>query len=171
MTVAGHFKRGCMTMPENSTAVQLVEQKLQQLEHPHEVVRLTDSARTAQEAADTLGCQVAQIAKSIIFKAKTSGQAVLVVASGSNRVNEKTIAKLVDEKLGKADADFVREQTGFVIGGVPPLAHANPVQTFIDEDLFQYDTIWAAAGHPKAVFQLTPQQLEQLTDGKVVSIH
>jgi prolyl-tRNA editing enzyme YbaK/EbsC (Cys-tRNA(Pro) deacylase) len=156
---------------QNLTAsVQQVQGKLLELGHPNEVVTLTDSARTAQEAADALGCEVAQIAKSIIFKLKSTDQPLLVVASGINRIDEKLIAQMLNDKLGKADADFVRESTGFVIGGVPPLGHKNPVLTLIDEDLFKYETIWAAAGHPKAVFQLTPVELKKMTKGQVVPV-
>ena len=157
-------------MQNLTTSVQQVQEKLLELGHPNEVVKLTDSARTAQEAADALGCGVAQIAKSIIFILKSTNQPLLVVASGINRIDEKLVAQLLNDKLGKADADFVRESTGFVIGGVPPLGHKNPVLTLIDEDLFQYETIWAAAGHPKAVFQLTPDELEKMTKGQVISV-
>jgi len=141
-----------------------------ELGHPNEVVKLTDSARTAQEAADALGCEVAQIAKSIIFKLKSTNQPLLVVASGINRIDEKLVAQTLNDKLGKADADFVLESTGFVIGGVPPLGHKNSVLTLIDEDLFKYETLWAAAGHPKAVFQLSPDELEQMTKGRVIPV-
>lgn len=161
---------GMKPMQKLTESTQQVQDKLQVLGHRNEVVTLTDSARTAQEAADALGCEVAQIAKSIIFRLKSTNEPLLVVASGVNRINEKVIAKQLEDKLGKADADFVRETTGFVIGGVPPLAHKNPVRTLIDEDLFQYDTIWAAAGHPKAVFQLTPGELESMTKGQVMAV-
>ncbi len=157
-------------MQNLTTSVQQVQEKLLELGHPNEVVKLTDSARTAQEAADALECEVAQIAKSIIFKLKSTNQPLLVVASGVNHIDEKLIAKILNDKLGKADADFVRESTGFVIGGVPPLGHKNSVLTLIDEDLFQHETIWAAAGHPKAVFQLTPDELKIMTKGQVVSV-
>ncbi|WP_342511490.1 YbaK/EbsC family protein [Sporosarcina sp. FSL K6-1522] len=157
-------------MQKLTDSIQQVQDKLQTLGHPNEIVQLTDSARTAQEAADALGCEVAQIAKSIIFRLKSTNEPLLVVASGINRINEKLIARTLEDKLGKADADFVREKTGFVIGGVPPLGHKEPVHTLIDEDLFQYDTIWAAAGHPKAVFQLTPHELESMTKGQVVAV-
>ncbi len=157
-------------MQNLTQSVQQVQKKLLEMGHLNEVVKLTDSARTAQEAADALGCGVAQIAKSIIFKLKSTNQPLLVVASGINRIDEKLIARTLNDKLGKADADFVRESTGFVIGGVPPLGHINPVLTLIDEDLFQYETIWAAAGHPKAVFQLTPDELENMTKGQVVPV-
>ncbi|MCZ2260140.1 YbaK/EbsC family protein [Sporosarcina sp. G11-34] len=149
---------------------QIIQKKFQELGHANEIKKLTDSARTAQEAADALGCEIAQIAKSIVFRLKSTGEPLLVVASGINRINEKSMAQQLNDKLGKADADFVRESTGFVIGGVPPLGHKNPVRTLIDEDLFQYETIWAAAGHPKVVFQLTPNELEKMTNGQVISV-
>lgn len=148
-----------------------VQSLLQEMGYANQVVELPDSARTAQEAAEAIGCEVAQIAKSIIFRLSPSDQPLLVVASGVNRVNEKSIAQLVTEKLGKADADFVREKTGFVIGGVAPIGHATAVMTFIDEDLLQYPSIWAAAGHPKAVFELKPNELVSMTQGQVISIH
>lgn len=157
-------------MQKFTESTQQVQNKLLELGYANEVVTLTDNARTAQEAADALGCEVAQIAKSIIFRLKSTNEPLLVVASGVNRINEKLIAQQLEDRLGKADADFVRESTGFVIGGVPPLGHKNPVRTLIDEDLFQYDTIWAAAGHPKAVFQLTPDELENLTKGQVMAV-
>jgi len=157
-------------MQNLTTSVKQVQKKLLELGHPNEVVKLTDSARTAQEAADALGCEVAQIAKSIIFKLISTNQPLLVVASGINRIDEKLVAQKLHDKLGKADAVFVRESTGFVIGGVPPLGHKKPILTLIDEDLFLYDTIWAAAGHQKAVFQLTPDELEKMTKGQVVSV-
>lgn len=136
----------------------------------NQVVELAESTRTSAEAAAAVGCAVGQIAKSLIFRGRTSGRAILVIASGSNRVNEKTIKVLVGENIDKADAEFVRAQTGFVIGGVPPLGHAQPLLTFIDGDLFQYAQIWAAAGHPNAVFALTPAELEAMSGGAVVAI-
>lgn len=154
-------------MKESALAIQT---KLQSLGFNNQVVELPGSARTAQEAADAIGCTVAQIAKSIIFCMKNTNAPLLVVASGINRINEKHIAEVVEDKLGKADAEFVREHTGFVIGGVAPFGHASEILTLIDEDLFQYDTIWAAAGHPKAVFQLTADELLQLTGGKIVAV-
>ena len=136
----------------------------------NQIVELAESTRTSVEAAAAVGCEVAQIAKSLIFRGATSGKAILIIASGSNRVNEKAMVAHVGEKLQRADADFVREQTGFVIGGVPPLAHAHPLETYIDADLWQYANIWAAAGHPNAVFPLTPDELAAMTKGTVVSI-
>ena len=136
----------------------------------NQIVELAESTRTSVEAAAAVGCEVAQIAKSLIFRGATTGKAILIIASGSNRVNEKAMVAHVGEKLQRADADFVREQTGFVIGGVPPLAHAHPLETYIDADLWQYTNIWAAAGHPNAVFPLTPDELAAMTKGTVVSV-
>nr|WP_274528599.1 YbaK/EbsC family protein [Paenibacillus piscarius] len=138
--------------------------------YTNQVVELPDSTRTAQEAADAIGCEVAHIAKSIIFWLKNEDKPLLVIACGVNRINEKLITGHLNDKLGKADADFVREHTGFVIGGVPPLGHKEPILTFIDEDLLQYREIWAAAGHPRAVFQLTPEELIQMTNGRVICV-
>jgi prolyl-tRNA editing enzyme YbaK/EbsC (Cys-tRNA(Pro) deacylase) len=134
------------------------------------VKEFPQSTRTAQEAADAIGCQVEQIVKSLIFQRKPSGKAILITASGANRVNEKRIKEILGEKIIRADADFVREVTGYPIGGVPPLGHSQPIETIVDEDLMQFDEIWAAAGTPNAVFRLTPEQLRQITAGKVVKI-
>jgi prolyl-tRNA editing enzyme YbaK/EbsC (Cys-tRNA(Pro) deacylase) len=129
------------------------------------VVELAASTRTSAEAAAAVGCTVAQIAKSIVFRA-ASGRAVLVIASGVNRIDERKVAAALGEKIGKADADFVRERTGFVIGGVPPFGHATPPHVLLDEDLFALAEIWAAAGTPNAVFRLTPAELVTLTGGQ-----
>lgn len=135
-----------------------------------QVVELPDSTRTASEAAQAIGCTVGQIVKSLVFKGKRSARPVLVIASGSNRVDERKIEALIGEPLGKADADFVRQQTGFVIGGVPPVGHNQPLLTYVDADLLEYAEIWAAAGTPHAVFRLTPQELCELTGGEVVDL-
>jgi len=135
-----------------------------------EVVELPGSTRTAQEAAQAVGCSVEQIAKSLVFQGKTTKRPVLVVASGANRVNEKKLRDLLSEPVRKADADFVREHTGFAIGGVPPAGLAKSMEVFIDEDLLKYEEIWAAAGTPHAVFKLTAADLVKITQGKVVAI-
>ncbi len=135
-----------------------------------QVMELPASTRTSAEAAAAIGCSVAQIAKSLVFRGAQSGEPVLVIASGANRVNEARIAEILGEPIAKADADFVRAQTGFVIGGVPPVGHSRPLRTFIDQDLRQYQEIWAAAGTPHAVFRLTPADLERLTGGEVISL-
>lgn len=136
-----------------------------------EVVQLDSSARTAAEAATALGCAVAQIAKSLIFKGRSSGSHILVVASGSNRVDEARVAAVIGEAIGKADAAFVRERTGYAIGGVAPLGHAvAPRRTLVDADLGRFDPLWAAAGHPHAVFRLSFSELLKLTGGTVAEI-
>jgi prolyl-tRNA editing enzyme YbaK/EbsC (Cys-tRNA(Pro) deacylase) len=155
---------------ELSSSAQKIQDTLQGSGFASQVVELPDSARTAKEAAQAIGCEVEQIVKSLVFKGKHSHNPLLVVASGTNRVNEQQISTLVGEPLEKADANFVRQRTGFVIGGVPPLGHSEPLRTLIDEDLLQYKEIWAAAGTPHAVFQLTPADLQVMTGGKVVSI-
>ncbi|SYX85954.1 YbaK/EbsC family protein [Paenibacillus alvei] len=157
-------------MDELKNSAQIVQDKLAAMGLPNQVVELPDSTRTAQEAADSIGCDISQIAKSIIFRRKAADLPLLIVCSGMNRVNERAISHLLNEKIGKADADFVREHTGYVIGGVPPFAHKESIETLIDEELMKHKVIWAAAGHPKAVFQLTPEQLVELTNGKVVCI-
>jgi prolyl-tRNA editing enzyme YbaK/EbsC (Cys-tRNA(Pro) deacylase) len=134
------------------------------------VKEFPDSTRTAQQAADAIGCEIGQIAKSLIFKGKTSGNPILVIASGKNRVNEKLITEFCGEPIEKADADFVLEATGFAIGGIPPVGYRTPVNPLIDQDLMSYDIIWAAAGTPNAVFKLRPQDLLQITHGIVVRI-
>ncbi len=135
------------------------------------VVELPQSTRTAADAAKAIGCQVGQIAKSLVFRASESGSAVLVIASGTNRVNETTIAAAIGEPIGKADADFVRARSGYAIGGVPPVGHATPMRTFIDEDLLRFDRIWAAAGTPNAVFELSPaDELQRITGGTVIRV-
>ncbi len=117
-----------------------------------------------------IGCTVAQIVKSLIFRGTRTGKPILVLASGVNRVNEKRLGEMVGEPIGKADADFVRQHTGFAIGGVPPVGHSTAIETYIDADLFQYPEIWAAAGAPRAVFRLTPQDLQTMNHGSIVSI-
>jgi prolyl-tRNA editing enzyme YbaK/EbsC (Cys-tRNA(Pro) deacylase) len=149
--------------------VQRVAAALQAAGHPHAPVMLDDAARTAQQAADALGITVGQIAKSIIFRRKDDDRAVLVITSGDRRVDEKKVAALVG-KLGRADADFVRARTGFAIGGVSPVAHAEPPVTLIDRELFRFEEIWAAAGHPHGVFRLRPQDLVALTGAPVADI-
>lgn len=149
-------------------------QKVQDALHAHgircEVIELPASTRTAQEAAQAVGCRVEQIVKSLVFRGKHTQKPILVLTSGSNRVNEKKIGQLMSEPITKADADFVREQTGFAIGGVPPIGHREQLETFLDEDLLQYEDIWAAAGTPHAVFKLRPSDLTAMIDCQVISV-
>jgi prolyl-tRNA editing enzyme YbaK/EbsC (Cys-tRNA(Pro) deacylase) len=151
-------------------SVQKVQGVLKSLGFSGEVVVFADSTRTAAEAAQAVGCEVGQIVKSLVFKGKLSHRPVLVETSGANRVNERRIGEELGEPIEKADADFVRQHTGFAVGGVPPVGHSEQIETFIDEDLFQYEQIWAAAGSPHAVFRLTPDELKMLTGGKVIVI-
>jgi prolyl-tRNA editing enzyme YbaK/EbsC (Cys-tRNA(Pro) deacylase) len=154
------------SLADRPEGFQRVAQALAERGHPHAPLWLEVSARTSQEAADALGVGVGQIAKSVIFRRRADEVAVLVVTSGDRRVDERRVAA-VTGPLGRADADFVKSRTGFSIGGVSPLAHATPVLTLIDRELFRFDVIWAAAGHPNGVFQLSPQQLVLLTGAPV----
>lgn len=146
-----------------------VAQALAQRGHPHAPRWLPAAVRTSQEAAEALGVAVGQIAKSVIFRRQRDGAAVLVVTSGDRRVDEKRVAAHTGA-LGRADAGFVKECTGFSIGGVAPLAHASPPVTLIDRELFRFTEIWAAAGHPNGVFQLTPDELVALTAAPVADV-
>ncbi len=158
-----------MSVEDRPEGFQRVSQELQRLGHPHVPRFLDTAARTSQEAADALGVVVGQIAKSVVFRRKSDEVAILVVASGDRRVDEKKVAQIVGT-IGRADADFVKAKTGFTIGGVSPLAHATPVVTLIDRELFRFDEIWAAAGHPHGVFRLRPQDLERLTRAPVADV-
>jgi prolyl-tRNA editing enzyme YbaK/EbsC (Cys-tRNA(Pro) deacylase) len=147
-----------------------VQAELDRLGHPGRVRTFAETTRTSAEAAQQIGCSVGQIAKSLVFRAEPSGRPVLVIASGSNRVKEALVEAALGERLGRADAAYVRERTGFAIGGVAPLGHAEPPVIFIDRDLLQYAEIWAAAGSPFAVFPLTPADLLRMTGGRVIDI-
>lgn len=155
---------------ELSQSAKKVQEALLALGVPLEVTEMSSSTRTAKDAAAALGCTVGQIAKSLVFKTRSTQRPILVIASGPIRVNEARIAELIQEPIDKADADFVRERTGFAIGGVPPVGHLERIETFIDETLAGYDEIWAAAGTPNAVFKLSPALLETMTGGKRVSV-
>ncbi len=152
-----------------SRSARRVQAALAGLGLEREVSELPDSTRTAAEAAAAVGCTVGQIAKSLVFRTE-GGEAVLVVASGDNRVDVERVAAHLGAPIGRPDADFVRSETGFAIGGVPPVGHASPLRTLIDEDLRAFDRIWAAAGNPRAVFELTPAELERITGGEVVAL-
>ena len=158
-------------MAESASAtVQRVQNALRALGRGHEVVDLGLSARTAADAAQAVGCRVDQIAKSLVFRLRESGRALLVVTSGAHRVDEAKVAALVGEPLDRADAAFVRTETGFAIGGVAPIGHAKPVLTLLDEHLMTFEEIWAAAGHPNTVFRLTPADLVTMTGGRVAIV-
>ncbi len=153
--------------------VQRVAALLKARGHLPAPVMLDEAARTAQQAADALGVALGQIAKSIVFRRKSDDAAVLVVISGDQRVDEKKVEALVcpdGKRLGRADAEFVKTRTGFSIGGVPPLAHSTASVILLDQSLFRFDGVWAAAGHPHAVFQLSPQELQRLTGAPVADL-
>jgi len=157
-------------VPELSPSAQRVQDAIHAAGLECRVVELPDSTRTAQEAADAVGCQVGQIVKSLVFRGKQSGKAIFVAASGANRVNEKRLKEHVGEGIERATPEFVRESTGFAIGGVSPVGHLQPIESYIDEDLLGFGELWAAAGTPNAVFRLTPPELTLLTGGRVVAI-
>mgnify|MGYP002640643644 CR=1 FL=1 len=156
-------------MPLSSSA-QKVQDAIKYLGYDYEVIEFEDSTRTALEAAERVGCEVGQIVKSLVFQGKNSGEPILILTSGANRVDVKRIKAHAEEKIGRADPAFVRERSGYAIGGIPPLGHLHPMKTYIDEDLLQYDKIWAAAGTPNAVFELDANQLEKLTGGQVIAV-
>jgi len=153
-----------------STTAQKVQDLLTERGFDFKVVEFAESTRTSQEAADRAGCSLGQITKSLIFKARTSHKPILVLTSGANRVDEKRIGEYAGEAIGRADADFVRTVTGFAIGGVPPLGHTHQMETYLDEDLMQYPTIWAAAGTSNAIFELTPHALQSMSAGKIARV-
>ncbi len=153
-----------------SSSAQKFQDLLNSLGYSYSVVEHAESTRTAQEAADRAGCQLGQIVKSLIFMGKESKKPILVLTSGANRVDEKLISQYAGESIGRADANFVRDVTGFAIGGVPPIGHAQKMETYLDEDFLQYQTIWAAAGTPNAIFELKTEDLQKMTNGKVVKI-
>ena len=158
------------TLPE---AVQRVAQVLRERAHEHSPVMLDAAARTAQQAADALGVALGQIAKSIVFKRKPDAVAVLVITSGDRRVDEAKVQALVcgnGQKLGRADAEFVKASTGFSIGGVSPVGHTGTPVLLIDQELLRFDEIWAAAGHPHAVFKLQAQDLARLTGAPLADV-
>lgn len=150
---------------ELSPAARRVQDALSAAGFACTVTELEVSARTAQEAAEAMGCHVGQIVKSLIFRSKASGTAILALVSGANLLDEEKLAPLAGEPVEKPGAAFVREVTGFAIGGIPPLGHAQPLRAFIDADLFGYGELWAAAGTPHALFRLTPQELADMTGG------
>jgi prolyl-tRNA editing enzyme YbaK/EbsC (Cys-tRNA(Pro) deacylase) len=153
-----------------SPSAQKIQDHLKRLGYNYRVIELQETTRTSADAAARCGCSIGQIVKSLIFKTRVSGKPVLVLTSGANRVDVNRIASLVGEPIGRADPEFVRSVTGFAIGGIPPIGHASPLETYLDEDLLQFEKIWAAAGTPNAVFELTPQSLQDMTSGRVAAV-
>ena len=155
---------------EPSPSARAVQEALRRLGYADRVLEFDQTTRSAREAAQAIGCRVEQIAKSLVFCARDSGRPILVVASGKNRVDEALLARYVGEPIERPDADYVRAHTGYAIGGVPPIAHAEAMETYIDRDLLDLEAIWAAAGTPHTVFRLTPEELVALTGGRVVAV-
>ncbi|WP_137939037.1 YbaK/EbsC family protein [Chitinivorax sp. B] len=135
-----------------------------------DIVEFDTHTRTSHQAAVAIGCDVAQIAKSLVFRCQHSGQALLVIASGANRICERKLASLIGEPIGKADADFVRSQTGFAIGGVAPFGHITPIRIVIDQDILHFDAMWAAAGTPNSVFRIRPKDLVSASGGTLADV-
>lgn len=151
-------------------SAQRVQDTLRELGFSGEVLELESSTRTAAEAAQSAGCEIGQIVKSLVFVLEPQGTPILALVSGANRVHEKRLGRQLGGSLAKADAEFVREVSGFAIGGVPPVGHKTPMRTVIDEDLMQYEVIWAAAGTPNAIFRLTPADLVRLSGGTLLNV-
>lgn len=153
----------------NPTA-QKVQDSLKALGCTCRVIEFTESTRTAAEAAQRAGCELGQIVKSLIFRGQSTGKAILVLTSGANRVNETLLSQHVREAIGRAEADYVRSATGYAIGGVPPIGHPQPLETYMDEDLLQYPVVWAAAGTPNAIFEIPSSELLRITEAKVIQV-
>jgi len=149
---------------------QKVQKALKKLKLEREIIQLPQETRTALQAAKAVGCHLGQIAKSLVFKIKKTGQPILIITSGKNQVDEEKIAKKFGLTLELAKAEFVKAKTGFTIGGVPPIGHSTTIKTFLDKDLFAYQTIWAAGGHPKTIFKLTPEELKRITQGQIIKV-
>jgi Cys-tRNA(Pro) deacylase len=158
------------TMKLLSSSAQKVKEVLQGFGINFNILEYAETTRTAQEAANKVGCQLGQIVKSLVFKGQSTNKGILVLTSGSNRVDEKKIGQYTGESIAQADPEFVRTVTGYAIGGVPPVGHALPLETYIDEDLMQFSMVWAAAGTPFAVFELSSTDLAKITQGKIVRV-
>jgi len=155
---------------EFNLTVKKVADALEQRDTPFRMVEFTESTRTAQEAAERVGCKLGQIVKSLVFRGRTTGNPILVLTSGENRVNESLIGQYSGEEIERADANFVRQKTGYAIGGVPPIAHLEPMDSYMDEDLFQYQVVWAAGGTPNAVFEIKPGDLQAISGSSVRNV-
>ena len=152
-----------------TSAVARVERALAEAGISVEVRSFPAGTRTARDAAAAVGVEVGQIVKSLVFARPRSGR-LLVLVSGANQADEVRLAEFAGEPVGRADADDVRRATGFAIGGVPPVGHAEPLETLIDEDLLRYACVWAAAGTPTDVFAIAPDDLVRATDGRVAAV-
>ena len=156
--------------PMLSDAAQRVQDALLAAGFGNTVLELAVAVKTAAAAAEAVGCTPAQIVKSLVFQRATSGTPVLVVASGANRVSEAKLEALLGEPVKMGPPKFVREVTGFAIGGIPPVGHAQKLDTIVDAHLMTFDGLWAAAGHPNSLFALTPDELVRMTGGRVAEV-
>lgn len=155
---------------ELSPSAQKIQDHLLRLGYPYKVIEFHETTKTSSDAAERVGCSVGQIIKSLVFKGHHSGKAVLVLTSGANRVDVEKVANLAGDSIDRANPEFVREVTGFAIGGIPPIGHVSKIETFIDEDLINYETLWAAAGTPNAVFELRSNDLQKMTSARIADI-
>jgi prolyl-tRNA editing enzyme YbaK/EbsC (Cys-tRNA(Pro) deacylase) len=159
-----------MSAPVLSDAAQRVQDTLRGAGFANAVIELEIPVKTAAAAAEAVGCTPAQIVKSLVFRGVTSGVPVLVVASGANRVSEAKLEALLGEPVRMGDPKFVREVTGYAIGGIPPVGHAQKLNTIVDAHLMALDGLWAAAGHPNSLFPLTPDELVKMTGGRIAEV-
>ncbi|MCD7060086.1 YbaK/EbsC family protein [Pelagibacterium xiamenense] len=159
-----------MPTPDLRASERRVAEALARHGLPGRVTVLTELATTAQMAADALGVELGRIVKSLLFAGAETGTPYMVLVSGANRVHERRVGRLIGEKLARADADLVRKATGFAIGGVSPFGHPQPLPVYLDEDLFNYATVWAAAGDPRSVFEITPEALETATGATRITV-
>ena len=153
-----------------SEAAQRVQDTLRAAGFANQVLELEVPVRTAVAAAEAVGCRPEQIVKSLVFRRSATGEPLLVVASGAHRVSEAKLETLAGESLTMGDPKFVREVTGYAIGGIPPVGHARTIETLVDEHLLTLDGLWAAAGHPNSLFPLTPDELVKMTRGRVAEV-
>lgn len=157
-----------MSSPNSST--ERVQQALQDLGLSYQVQQLPQSTRTAEAAAEAVGCRLGQIVKSLLFEDLSAHQPILILTSGENQVDEELVSTSLGQQIQLASPDFVRRKTGFAIGGVAPVGLREDIPTYIDQDLLSFPAVWAAAGSPRAVFQIHPQELVRATGGKVIQV-
>ncbi len=157
-------------MAELKEACRRVEQGARALGLDIRIIEKAQSTRTAEEAAAACGCALGQIVKSLVFRGKSSGRPYLLLVSGSNRVDEKGVSTVIGEALRRADAQYVRDVTGYAIGGIPPFGHAERLTTFMDRDLLGQSTVWAAAGTPESMFEVSPAALAEVTAAQVIEV-
>lgn len=159
-----------MLTEQLNLSAQIFQQGLRNLKYNNQVVQLPSSTRKANGVAAAIGCRVEQIAKTIIFRTIETEEPILLITFRTYRINRQSIEVEIGDAIQMANANFVKKKTGYAIGGVPPFGHTNPITTFLDEDLFQFDTVWAAGGHKMAVFETTAEELVDMTGAKVINV-